>query len=136
METEGVLYYSVIAGWLTLLAWVSLFLTGRFFCWFNAENESTVGEDAIAALLSVVIAGVCLVIFKLLENHGWLGDLTAKRFSRIACIGIILFAYQLEGLREILSFYALWLPLGAILLIGTYFTFEFLGYSFPLMEWV
>lgn len=101
-----------------LMTFLTLMITGRIFTYFSSETSATWQEDAQA---SALICGLVLIA-KIASQ--FIPGLSV--FVPLLYIGLIYFAFQLEGLWDIIMFYVLhtlvstvfiWLGVGLLIAV-------------------
>ncbi|MFH1742269.1 MAG: hypothetical protein ABIH23_24965 [bacterium] len=79
--------------------WIALFVTGRIFDSITKEEGASVKDDALASLVIVVISAIANVVIPSLHLPAGLG--------LVIYFGLIYYAFQLDGLYDLVVFYIL-----------------------------
>lgn len=101
-----------------VVGFATLFFTGRIFDKVNSETESSWMDDAKATMLIMVISSVVFLIPGL------------QAFTIFVYLGLIYFAFQLDGIGDIITFYFIHLAVG----IGIGVILNLASLSLPIME--
>ncbi len=85
-----------------IVGWASLLLTGRLFDLVSNETHATWKDDALASLTIVVVTGIVFAGCLILSYP--------PNITGLAYLGMIYFAFQLDGILYIITFWSAGVP--------------------------
>lgn len=89
-----------------LMTFLTLMITGRIFTYLSSETSATWLEDAQASALISVLVLIAKIASQFIPGLSF--------FVPLLYIGLIYFAFQLEGLWDIIMFYFLHILVSAV----------------------